>query len=442
MPSQPPSGRPTASPTANAGFEATIARHLDALAAIGEQHGGIRAAGTSGYDASADYVAAELEALGLEVQREPVDFTFFNEEAPVQLRIGPESWTGGEWLHANLYSGEGDVTALVQSVGIVNGQGTQTAGCDASDWADFDEGNIAVVMTGGCFSRDKVVEAQTHGAAAIISMVPSWDDPNETLRPTLLDPTAIEIPAVVTGADPIEQLLSAAAAGDEITLTVDVIEEPANDDNVFGELAGETSQVVMIGGHLDSVLDGPGLNDNASGVATILAIAEELSSRPAPQETVRFAFWAAEEFGTLGSADYVGNLSGQELERITAYLNLDMVGSPNAGYYVYDDDADPVSRDISDSIVAALADSGVSAGGIPSGGSDHVAFWQAGVPFGGVFSGIAPLTADEAERYSGVAGEPADPCYHLACDVLANVDTATATLFSQAVAAVVEELAY
>ena len=446
MPTQPPtqvpSGPATPSPTATGGFEATIARHLDALADIATQQDGIRAAGTIGYDASADYVAAQLDALGLDVRREPVDFIFFDEEAPVALTIGSENWTGGEWLHANLYSGEGEVTSVVESVGIRNGRASETAGCDPSDWIDFNGGNIALVLTGGCLARDKVRQAQEHDAEALITMVPTWDDPNETLRPTLLDPTVIEIPAVVTGADPIDELLAAAGAKDEITLTVDVVESPATDDNVFGELAGETDGIVMLGGHLDSALDGPGLNDNGSGVATLLAIAEELSAQPTPRRTVRFAFWAAEEFGTLGSADYVRNLPSQEVERITGYLNLDMVGSPNAGYYVYDDDADPVSSDISDSIVAALSDLGISSGRIPSGGSDHIAFWQAGIPFGGVFSGIAPLTTDEAERYGGIAGEPADPCYHLGCDGRTNVDTATATTFGQAIARVVEELAY
>jgi hypothetical protein len=440
-PTEIPSVPATASPTAT-DFEATIARHLDALAAIAAQHDGIRAGGTSGYDASADYVAAKLAALGLEAYREPVDFTYFNEQAPVSLTVGRQTWTGGEWLHANLYSGEGDVTAVVESVGIRDGRATETAGCESSDWIDFNGGNIALVMTGGCLARDKVRQAQEHDAEALITMVPTWDDPNETLRPTLLDPTLIEIPAVVTGADPIDELLAAAGAGDEIVLTVDVFEEPATDDNVFGEIAGENDEIVMLGGHLDSALDGPGINDNGSGVAALLAIAEDMAAQRAPQRTVRFAFWAAEEFGTLGSADYVRNLPPQERERIAAYLNLDMVGSPNAGYYVYDDDVDPVSRDISDSLVAALSDSGITSGRIPSGGSDHIAFWLAGVSFGGVFSGIAPLTPDEADRYGGVTGEPADPCYHLSCDGRSNVDTATAALFGDAVAVVVEELAY
>lgn len=433
----------TASPSSADGLnEATINRHLDALAQIAEQHDGIRAAGTSGYDASADYVAAELAAMGLEVTREPVAFTFFDEEAPVELKVGPDTWIGGEWLHANLYSAEGDVSAVVEAVGMSDGRPTETSGCESADWTAFTGGHIALVFTGGCFAREKVLLAQENDAAAIITMVPSWDDPNETLRPTLLDPTVIDIPAIVTGAAPIAELLQAAQDGGEIQLSVDTVEEQASDDNVFGEIPGETDEVVMLGAHLDSVLDGPGINDNGSGVATLLAIAAELRAQPTPRRTVRFAFWAAEEFGTHGSREHVEQLSGAEIDSLSAYLNLDMVGSPNSAYFVYDDDADPVSSGITDSILAALSEAGLSGIGIPSGGSDHIAFWQAGVAIGGVFSGIAPLTLQEADMFGGQAGEPADPCYHLTCDARDNVDTAAALTFGTAIAAAVEGLIY
>ena len=87
----------------------------------------------------------------------------------------------------------------------------------------------------------------------------------------------------------------------------------------------------MAGGHLDSVPEGPGLNDNGSGVAAVLEMAEELGGRPLPDGTaLRFGFWGAEEIGLVGSTDYVDGLSRAERRRITAYVNLDMVGSPGA----------------------------------------------------------------------------------------------------------------
>ena len=71
-------------------------------------------------------------------------------------------------------------------------------------------------------------------------------------------------------------------------------------------------QVVVVGAHLDSVVEGPGINDNGSGSSTILEIAEQMSALKLTkklQRPVRFAFWGAEESGLLGSEHYVANLS-------------------------------------------------------------------------------------------------------------------------------------
>ena len=110
---------------------------------------------------------------------------------------------------------------------------------------------------------------------------------------------------------------------------------------MIGEIGdADAERVVMAGGHLDSVREGPGLNDNGSGVAAVLEIAEELGGRRVPDGTaLRFAFWGAEEIGLVGSRDYVEGLSSAERRRIAAYINLDMVGTPDAEPAVYDGDA-------------------------------------------------------------------------------------------------------
>ena len=97
---------------------------------------------------------------------------------------------------------------------------------------------------------------------------------------------------------------------------------------------GDPDQVVMIGAHLDSVSDGPGIVDNGSGVATLLEIATQLGADPSVQNTVRFAFFGDEENGAEGSSGYVQGLSPDERKKIKLYLNVDMVASPNGGYFV------------------------------------------------------------------------------------------------------------
>jgi Zn-dependent M28 family amino/carboxypeptidase len=422
---------------------ADITRHLDALARIADENNGARTAGTPGYDASADYVAHELAALGYSVQRSQLDFPFFDEAAPVALAVGDRTWSGRDWLHAMLYSASGSASGTVQAVGIVQGAPAGTAGCNQADWAGFTAGSVALVMSGPCFRLDQVLLAQRAGASAVVALYPSWAK-GQIKRPTLVDPHGIEVPAIAVGQEPADALLSAAENGTTASVETQVTLTQAHSASVIGELAGDSDRVVMLGGHLDSVLDGPGINDNGSGVATLLAIAAALASGERPRVTVRFAFWTAEEFGDLGSRSYVDGLDGSELARIDAYLNLDMVGSPNAARYVYDDAlAAPGSGQLRDALIDALARMGQPGTTEDlSGQSDHYAFAVAGIPTGGVFSGLAPLTEDEARTFGGTAGVPADACYHLACDVRDNVNLQSAMTLGQAVARVLDELAF
>jgi Zn-dependent M28 family amino/carboxypeptidase len=109
-------------------------------------------------------------------------------------------------------------------------------------------------------------------------------------------------------------------------------------DSPKGKIKGQT---IVVGAHLDSVTQGPGINDNGSGTSTILEIAEQLKALKYTnklQRQVRFAFWGAEEPGLLGSQYYVDHLTDAQKAKIYANLNFDMVGSPNYVRFVYDGD--------------------------------------------------------------------------------------------------------
>jgi aminopeptidase S len=216
--------------------------------------------------------------------------------------------------------------------------------------------------------------------------------------------------------------------------------------NVLAERAGAGArdEVIMLGAHLDSVLAGPGINDNGSGVATLLVIADRLRELPPPERTVRFAFWGAEEGGPFGSAAYVAALDPAELARVTAYLNFDILGSPNAVRFVYDEaGAAAGSGDLTDLFTAALEEAGLAWDPIDlEGDSDHGPFAAAGVPTGGLFSGgFEPVTDAQAAAHGALAGEPADACSHHACDTIDNVDLATLQELARIVARVLVALA-
>ena len=214
--------------------------------------------------------------------------------------------------------------------------------------------------------------------------------------------------------------------------------------NLLAERVGATDEVVMVGAHLDSAIAGPGINDNGSGVATLLVLAQRLSEMPPPSRTIRLAFWGAEEGGPFGSAAYVDSLVPAERERIGAYLNCDMLGSPNFIRFVYDE---PSAAEGSDAITAVFADHFEEARQAwepidLSGHSDHGAFVAAGIPTGGLFSGgREPKTDAQAAAFGGTAGAPADPCSDVACDTIDNINDLILDEMADAVAHAVATLA-
>lgn len=234
------------------------------------------------------------------------------------------------------------------------------------------------------------------------------------------------------------------AAGYEVTRQPFTISQQASVNLLVERPGAIGDDVIMAGAHLDSVLAGPGINDNGSGVATLLVLAQRLAELPAPERTIRFAFWGAEEGGPFGSAVYVDALPPAERERIGAYLNLDMLGSPNFIRFVYDE---PFAADGSDAITTLFADYFEDAGMAwepidLAGHADHGAFTSAGIPTGGLFSGGGePKTDAQADAFGGSAGALADPCSDVACDTIANLSDVALDQLSDAAAHAIATLA-
>ncbi|MFE3579186.1 M28 family metallopeptidase [Streptomyces vinaceus] len=196
---------------------------------------------------------------------------------------------------------------------------------------------------------------------------------------------------------------------------------------------GDPNSVLMSGSHLDSVTAGPGINDNGSGSAAILETALAVSrAQLQPTKHLRFGWWGAEELGMVGSKYYVNNLPAAEKSKISGYLNFDMIGSPNPGYFVYDDD--PTIEQTFKNYYAGI--------GIPTeietegdGRSDHAPFKSAGIPVGGLFSGADyRKTAAQAQKWGGTSGQAFDRCYHASCDTSANINDTALDRNSDAIA--------
>jgi aminopeptidase S len=196
---------------------------------------------------------------------------------------------------------------------------------------------------------------------------------------------------------------------------------------------GNTDTVVLSGSHLDSVTAGAGINDNGSGSAAILETALAVSrTNFQPTKHLRFAWWGAEELGMVGSRYYVNSLTTANRQKISGYLNFDMIGSPNPGYYVYDDDP-AIEKTFKDYFTGIGIPTEIETEG--DGRSDHAPFKNVGIPVGGLFSGADYIkTTAQAAKWGGTAGLAFDRCYHASCDTTANINDTALDRNSDAIA--------
>jgi Zn-dependent M28 family amino/carboxypeptidase len=397
-----------------------------------EFYPGTRVAGTEGYAESVDYVADELRAAGYTVTLDPFDFQFvfpalLRQLSPVSADYATGTYTG---------SGNGDVTGTVVPVDLaLTLPRDSSSACEATDFAGLDlsgPSDIVLAQRGTCAFAIKAVNAQAAGAEAVIIFNQGNDPTREGLIVGTLNPSSVPVTIPVVGASFADGVaLSQTGA----TARVRVLpSETRTDYNVLAEKTGVVNpdNVVMSGAHLDSVAAGPGINDNGSGSAALLETALQMA-KVKPVNTVRYAWWGAEESGLLGSTAYVTGLTAAERDRIALYLNYDMVGSPNYVLMTYDanESTFPAPAGVpipaGSEAIEELFEGVYTSLGQPyddaqySGRSDYQAFIQAGIPSGGLFTGAEVVkTAAQQAIWGGTAGAQFDPCYHLACDTFAN----------------------
>jgi Zn-dependent M28 family amino/carboxypeptidase len=416
-----------------------VREHQAAFQAIANANGGIRAAGTSGYDASLEYVVNKMNAAGYNVTLNAFPFVFVPPAVLRQLAPLAGTYETGTFTG----TGYGTVTASITAVDInLVPPRANTSGCEAADFAGFPAGNIALIQRGTCTFAAKALNAQAAGASAVIIFNQgNTPDREGLIIGTLGGLNVVAIPVV--GAS-FANGVALSQAGSQATIRVDPPQDITQYNVIAESKDGDPNNVVMIGAHLDSVQQGPGINDNGSGSAAILEVAEQMA-KVKPFNKVRFAWWGAEESGLVGSTAYVDGLGEEELDKIALYLNFDMVGSPNHVFFVYDgDDSDAVgagpgptgSTQIEDVFERFYVDRGIPFKGTDfTGRSDYGPFIAVGIPSGGLFTGAeGTKTAAEAALWGGTAGQQYDPCYHLACDTYANNNNYALDVNSDAIA--------
>ncbi|MCX5398135.1 M28 family peptidase [Streptomyces sp. NBC_00102] len=411
-------------------------RHLRRFQQAADAAGGNRAAGTAGHDASAAYVLQQLRRAGYDARYESFPFTYTETLAEKLAVVTPEPRDAEvEAMTYTASTDEGGLTAELVRVPVDG-----TTGCEAADYAKTEvTGRIALIERGGCSFLQKQSAAAGAGAAgALIS-----NNLDGRLTGTLGDPEAVRIPTGGVSRAEGEALAAALDAsgedGEKVTVHLELRErqEARTTRNVVARTpGGDPAHTVMLGAHLDSVSEGPGINDNGSGSAGLLEVALRLAAtHRTPANAVRFAWWSAEENGLVGSEAYVAGLTAAQRQQIALYLNFDMIASPNGVQFVFDGDDSQASGSGPGPAGSAQLERGITdfldrrktpyESSDFTGRSDYGPFIEAGIPAGGTDTGAEGIkSAAQAGKFGGKEGIAHDPCYHAACDTLDNIDRA------------------
>ena len=333
---------------------------VDAFAVLEEilEELGPRESATDQELAAARYLQSRLQALGYATELQ----TFTVEGLSLAgLGLTLDTPESREYTALPLIrTGLGDVAGVLTPVGLARPEDIPDAGL---------EGRIALAGRGIITFQSKAENVFAAGAVGLVV----YNNVSGIFQGVLA--TQPEFPVIALSQDDgaaIEALL----AGSEIEASIALTLEDLPSRNVIAEKAGPGDAVVVLGGHYDSVPGISAANDNASGIAVLLAIAESLAEVDLPF-TLRFVPFGSEELGLLGSRHYVQSLSDEELANTKAMLNFDALGS-GTGVSIFG------NRDFTELATALGGETGVDVAvtrGLSGGSSDFASFRDAGVPF-------------------------------------------------------------
>lgn len=443
--SSPRPAPPAAAPDLGRGLAAKVSveemfGHLRALQDIANANKGNRADGTPGYDASVEYVVKALRGKGFEVSAPQFDRLYAITQGKPTLTVAGRGYPVDQ------------ASLLVRTPpGGLTGQPVRPAapsGCADGDYpAALPKGAIAVVDDTRCSVVDKQNSAVAKGAVALVVLSTPG---GQGAPPTLFNPgyfKQLTVPVAVAGADAAGAL---ARSNTPVHLVLDAENVKITSRNVLAQTkTGSTNDVIMVGAHLDGPRDSPGINDNGSGVAAVLETALQLGPLAPVNNAVRFVFWGADEDGLNGVMDYVFGLDDEQRNDIAMYLNVNLIGSLNAGFFTDDgDQSGPPGQ-------------GVSFGDVPDGSAgiertldgylnlagkrpadmplgtrtDYHPFMVAGVPIGGLSAGASQLkTPVQARLWGGKAGVGFDPNFQNPRDTIDNISREALAVMGSGVA--------
>ena len=366
---------------------------------------GVRAAGTPGERRAAEYIRAQLQAAGYTVTLEPFTVDVPRDESRVLGVPDVPDVPGGVEALAMAGSPDGEASGRLVQVGLGR----------AEDMASLNlRGAIAFADRGVIAFREKAVNAQRAGAIALLV---ANNQPGR-FRGTIADgPERLTIPVVGVTSEDAALIDEALGRGTPVTVRALRKSEPYQSQNVVARPSASAGDrcTAYVGAHYDSVPQGPGANDNASGTASMLELAR---THRAPG--LCYLAFGAEEVGLVGSKAFVeAHAVGGE----RFMVNLDMMGKVRGPEVITEPDH-PASVALAQRASTTAGTSGTS---LPRGSfgpfasSDHASFVDAGVP--------------AITFYSG-----SDEHIHTAQDTIENVALEDLRVMLRAASAVLREL--
>jgi Tol biopolymer transport system component len=418
-----------------------------------------RGIGTEGIHKAADYIESRLKGIGLE----PAFGKSYRQQFPIKTGVALGSGNklqgvaDGDWTPLG-FSSAGAFAGPIAFVGY----GIDAAPIGYNDFDGIDlKGKVALMLRYEPQEKDdaskfdgrkpsrwsamryKVLQARERGAVAVIFTTgPLQDEGKDKVPPLVNDgpesPAGIPVLQIKTSvaekwvgdltawqkqvdADlhPRSRVLDATARG-----AVDVKPQFVNAENIAGILPGRgalANEIVVLGAHYDHLGYGgqgsmkpndhaihPGADDNASGDAAVMGIAERLKTQltdVSNRRTIVVALFSGEEVGLAGSSWFAGH--SPLMPRVMAMINLDMVGMMRDNrLIVFGSDSAPQWKEVVDQ-ATAFAKINVTSSGDGYGPSDQTSFYAKQIPVLHFFTGAhdryhTPDDVAESLNYAGM----------------------------------------
>ncbi|SMY29827.1 unnamed protein product [Zymoseptoria tritici ST99CH_1A5] len=378
-----------------------------------------RVIGSAGHIATLEYIYSELAQLGdyYTLSEQPFP-AFSGNVVESRLVLGDEVVVNASAM--SLTPATKGREPVFAEVVLAEGEG-----CEEKDFGDEVQGKIVMVKRGICPFGTKSKNAGRAGAVAAVI----YNSEKGPLGGTLGSPDGDHIATFGISKEEAEPFVKRLGKGKSLDgiAYIDATVETIHTRNIIAQtLEGDAENCVMLGAHSDSVSEGPGINDDGSGTMSLLEVATHLSKYRV-NNCVRFAWWAGEEEGLLGSDFYAASLSAEENKKIRMFMDYDMMASPNFAYQIYNatNAASPTgSEELRDLYVDWYEAQGLNYTFIPfDGRSDYDGFIRAGIPAGGIATGAEGVKSKKEQKmFGGKKGDWYDPCYHQLCDDVGNVN--------------------